>query len=442
MEALTTLAEFTAEAEVPEAVRAKTALILADTIGAIVGGADEAEVRALSDRMAAGSSGRAAVIGRGMRVSAGTAAFLNGVAGTTLEMDEGNRFCKGHPGVHVIPAALAMAGDGMSGSALLSAIAVGYEAAARVGIATQLRPAMHPHGTWGAIGATVAGMRLRGMGAEAHREGMNMAASLGLSTSRRTMLEGGTVRNVFAGVSNRMGVLAVDLVDAGYTGDSNGVGEVFGRVVSDRFDEEALGRDLGAPWNVARNYFKVHSCCRFNHAALDALEVLLAEEPKVQSGELASVLVESYAFAAELDDVNPRNVLAAKFSVPFAIATRIATRSSGVESFSAERVKDPEIKALAARVTVREDAAMSAALPERRPARVTATLADGRVFGAAVETNRGDESDPYGEAELWRKFNSLTARVWSASKSEAVWEATLGLDGAVTVAEYLELLCE
>ena len=441
MDALSELAGFVAEAEVPEAVRTKTALILADTIGAIVGGADEAEVRALTARVAAGSRGDAVVIGPGTRVSAGSAAFLNGVAGTTLEMDEGNRFCKGHPGVHVIPAALAMA-EGASGRALLSAIAVGYEAAARVGIATHLRPAMHPHGTWGAIGATVAAMRLRGMGAEAHREGMNMAASLGLSTSRRTMLEGGTVRNVFAGVSNRMGVLAVDLVDAGYTGDSDGVAEVFGRVVSDRFDADALRRGLGAPWNVDRNYFKVHSCCRYNHAALDALEALLAKEPEALSGELANVLVDSYAFAAELDDPAPRNVLAAKFSVPFAVATRIVTGSSGVESFSAERVADPAIRALAGRVTVREDAAMTAALPELRPARVTVTRADGRVFSAGVETNRGDESDPYSEAELHSKFMSLTARLWSASKAEAVWEATLGLNMMADASDYAALLAE
>ena len=34
---------------------------------------------------------------------------MNGTAGTWLEMDEGNQFCKGHPGMHTIPAALAFA---------------------------------------------------------------------------------------------------------------------------------------------------------------------------------------------------------------------------------------------------------------------------------------------------------------------------------------------
>ena len=30
--------------------------------------------------------------------------------------------------------------------------ALGYEVGARIGIASKLRPTMHPHGTWGTVG--------------------------------------------------------------------------------------------------------------------------------------------------------------------------------------------------------------------------------------------------------------------------------------------------
>ena len=44
------------------------------------------------------------------------AALLNGTAGTWLELDEGNLFAKGHPGIQVVPAAVALAQDlGSSG---------------------------------------------------------------------------------------------------------------------------------------------------------------------------------------------------------------------------------------------------------------------------------------------------------------------------------------
>ena len=195
-------------------------------------------------------------------------------------MDEGNQFCKGHPGMHTIPAALAFAAEsGAGGSDLLAAIAIGYEIGARIGIASALRPSMHPHGTWGAVCAAVTVQRLAGADGKRMREAMNIAANLTLGTSRRTMLEGGTVRNAFAGVSGQMGVLTHDLLEAGFCGEIDGVAHVFGKVVSEHFDRGAMTDGLGERWEVCRNYFKMHSCCRYNHAALDALSEITKSRP-------------------------------------------------------------------------------------------------------------------------------------------------------------------
>ena len=165
MDSLGQVAEFAAltptSSIFPE-INARTSLILADCIGAIVGGAAEPDVTALASRQA--GNGTALLIGTSQKRPPGTAALLNGTAGTTLEMDEGNQFCKGHPGMHTVPAALAAASQlQISGADLLAAIAIGYDVGARVGISTQLRPSMHPHGTWGAIcaGGRYSTQRLR-----------------------------------------------------------------------------------------------------------------------------------------------------------------------------------------------------------------------------------------------------------------------------------------
>lgn len=443
MDHLGALAAFAAEADPPDAVRAKAALVLADTLGAIVGGAAEAEVEALAERLSARAPGPAPVIGRGSTAEPMIAALLNGTAGTALEMDEGNQFCKGHPAIHVIPAVLAeAAAGGRSGRDVLDAIAVGYDVAARVGIAASLRPSMHPHGTWGAIGAAAAVLRLRGRDARGIRDAMNMAASLGLTTSRRTMLEGGTVRNTFAGVSNQMGLLVAELSETGFSGDSDGVAHVFGHVASERFDAAALSAELGGRWEIMRNYFKLHACCRFNHAALDALDLLLAEAPDVDTDAITEITVETYGLAVELDDKAPRNVLAAKFSLPFAIATRLVTRRTTVESFAAARVADPATRSLAARVRLTENPEMTARLPDQRPARVRITMADGRVLTAGTDTNRGDWADPFPEAALHEKFRSLAARLWPDDVAEALWQAALGLDTAPDTGAFLGLLSQ
>ena len=157
MDALDQVANFAAttqSSDLPPSVIERTALILADSIGAMVGGAAEPDVAALASRQT--GNGPALLVGTTQTRSPGIAALLNGTAGTTLEMDEGNQFCKGHPGMHTVPAALASAAcRSISGREFLAAIAIGYDVGARVGISTQLRSSMHPHGTWGAICAAI-----------------------------------------------------------------------------------------------------------------------------------------------------------------------------------------------------------------------------------------------------------------------------------------------
>jgi 2-methylcitrate dehydratase PrpD len=413
---LDTLAEFLAGFRFATLTRAtveQTSYVILDTMGAIAGGAAEPEMQTLTRTMTTGSSGAASVIGTGRTAAPPTAAFLNGAAGTFLEMDEGNRFAKGHPAIHALPAVWALAETrGLSGKAVMEALVLGYEVGARIGIAAAMRPSMHPHGTWGTVGAAVALARLLAYDVVRMREAINVASSLTLGTSKRTMLEGGTVRNAYAGVANQMGLLAIDMVEAGFIGERDGLSSVFGEVVSESFDTAAMIEGLGRDWQIDKNYFKLHSCCRYNHGALDALDHLLARD-KVAADTVERVDVASYVYAAELDDQAPRNTLAGKFSVPFAVATRLVRGSSRVENFTWDAVRDPKVQALAKRVFVSEDKAMTARLPQFRPARVDVKLSDGRTLSAAVETNRGDDQDPYSRDELTGKYFSLAERVWT-----------------------------
>lgn len=433
---LDTLAEFLAVfrfASLKPATVEQTSYVVLDTMGAIAGGAAEPEMQALTGTMTAGSSGAASVIGAGRTAAPMTAAFLNGAAGTFLEMDEGNRFAKGHPAIHALPAAWALAETrGLSGKAVMEALVLGYEVGARIGIAAALRPSMHPHGTWGTVGAAVALAKLRGYDAARMREAINVASSLTLASSKRTMLEGGTVRNTYAGVSNQMGVMAIDMVEAGFIGERDGLSSVFGHVVSETFDTARMIDGLGRDWQIDRNYFKLHSCCRYNHGALDALDHLLARD-RVAADAVEGVDVASYLHAAELDDQAPRNTLGAKFSVPFAVATRLVRGSSAVESFTWDAVRDEKVQALAKRVFVSEDKAMSARLPQFRPAKVDVRLRDGRTLSAAVEANRGDDQDPYSRDELSGKYFSLAERAWTRNAADDFRKKILNLAEVVNV---------
>jgi 2-methylcitrate dehydratase PrpD len=414
--------------DLPDEVRDQTGWILADGIAAIVGGSTEPEMQALSDKLVDSGVGTSTVLGHDRATSAELAALLNGTAGTFLEMDEGNRFSRGHPAMHVIPAALALCEQrGADAQAFLSALVVGYEVGSRIGAASRLRASMHPHGTWGTIGAAAACARLAGLDAVAMQETINIGASMTTATSKRTMLEGGLVRNVYTGLSNRNGLLALQLAESGFSGENDGVASLMGSIVSEHFDPDEMLRDLGQSWHLTQNYFKLHSCCRFNHGTLDAIDQIASRSPLPAPDRIRHVQVDSYAYAAELDDPAPRNTLAAKFSVPFAVATRIVNGSSKLESFSWDAVRDTRVLELARRVTVREDPQMTRRLPLERPARVLITLIDGSSLQGEVGVNRGDDALPYSRSDLRDKFMELTGRVWPSAHGAQVLEATLGL---------------
>jgi 2-methylcitrate dehydratase PrpD len=431
-------------ADLPADVRSQVGWILADTVAAIVAGSAEPEVRALLARISPTTAGPTTLPGLGRGAGADVAALLNGTAGTFLEMDEGNRFSRGHPCIHAMPAALALAEErGADAQAFLAAVVVGYEVGSRLGAASQVRGPFHPHGTWGTIGAGAACARILGMDAKAMRETINIAASLTTASSKQTMLQGGLVRNVYAGMSNRNGLLAAQLAESGFSGERDGPGSLLERLISDRFDRDAVVADLGRDFHLMHNYFKLHSCCRYNHGTLDAVDAIAAQGALPPPEAMERIEVTSYHLAAELDDRAPRNTLAAKFSIPFAVATRIVHGHSRLAAFTWDAVRDERVLALAQRVSVTEDPAMTARLPAERPARVVIHGRDGQRWEGAVGVNRGDDASPYTRDELRAKFLDLTGRVWHADHAERTLQATLALvDGHGTLAGWTALLRE
>src|SRR6202030_1303565 len=105
--------------DVPAPVQHHTRLVLLDTLGAILAGADRPEVRRLREQLGAG---------RGATVYASgwpshdprTAALLNGIAGRSIELCEGLRFVSGQAAMQVLPGVLAVGEHlGSSGSDML-----------------------------------------------------------------------------------------------------------------------------------------------------------------------------------------------------------------------------------------------------------------------------------------------------------------------------------
>ena len=430
--------------DLPLAAVQRAKSVLADSISVIAAGAQEKEVKAMTDQIVGPDDpALATIIGGERRTEPAKAALINGTAGTFLELDEGNQFARGHPAIHVVPAALALAESRrLSGRRLLVALILGYEVGARIGIACKIRMSMHPHGSWGTVGAAAAVGKLLAYDRNAMRELINVSSSLTLATSRRTMLEGGLVRNVYSGVSGHMGILAHQLVDAGFNGEKDGLKTVFGHVVSETFDTNEMTEDLGTRYEILRNYFKRHACCRYNHATLDALLEIMAKAPsgRIPYEDVEAVEVSTYSLAAQLCDQRPQNTLAGKFSIPFAVATTLVHGHTGVECFTPEAIQNRRARELAQKVRVVEDPKLTAMMPDQRPSQVTLILKDGTRLKAEAFINKGDFEDPYSERELLEKYNELALPVWNQETAQKIYGAVAEVDTIPDVNELTSLL--
>jgi len=412
IEELAHFAASTAWESIPEPVRRHARLVLLDTLGVIVAGSLQPEVAGIRSRLIA-------TAGRGATVYAPdwpatdprTAALLNGLAGRSIELCEGHRYVSCQGAVQVLPTVLASAEWlERSGRDALTALVVGYDVAARIGAGLTARPLAHQNGQAPLLGAVAAGAWLRGLTGEQTSLALRIGTILILTPGYTNAVAGATALNVAGGMSGFAGILAPELALAGVTAQPDAVEEALGQLVGDGFRAEAVTEDLGRRWEINRNYFRLRACCNPIYSALDALEDLLAET-RPDPGDVESIDVATYRFAANMREPDPQNCFAAKYSLPHAAAALVLKGHAGYHAFTDEAVRDPAIAALRRRVTVREDPDLSAQVPRLKPARVTVTFSDGRRVTRLRESARGDHQDPYREDEIRAKFRELAGLV-------------------------------
>jgi 2-methylcitrate dehydratase PrpD len=298
-----------------------------------------------------------------------------------------------------------------------------------------VRIEVHPHGTWGVIGAAVAAARLKGFDEGRMRDLINVASTMGMATSRQTLLDGATVRNIFTGHSGYMGLLALRLVECGFTGEKDSPSSVYGKVLSDGFEPAKAVANLGREWMIELGYFKLHPTGRYVHSVIDALEDLLSRHA-VEPKRVRSIEVEAYRLAAMLKEKRVTSTFGARFSVPFALATILHHGGSSLAAF--EDVANPDVQALAARIEVREKPSYTARYPAEQCCDVRITLDDARVLEGHCVVTKGEASKPHSAAELERKFLQLGVPLWGEEAARRLLEGCLHLEREPDFARFSE----
>ena len=425
----------------PASTVAAAKLVLLDTIGAIVAGSALPENARLA-RIAAQRAphGVCTLVGHAMKADSLLATFTNATSGVALEMDEGNRLGGGHPAIHVLPGALALAEEiGAGGARLLEAVIAGYEVGSRLGGATIARPNVHSHGTWGTISTAAAAARLHGLPAGEIHHVINLSASMSPANSWTPALEGATIRNAYPGRSGLEGLLAVDLHRAGFTALEDAPSDVYGTILADSFDPAEAVRGLGESFRIEENYFKLHACCRMNHPALDAIMAIRAEH-RFTSDDVAAVHVTSVPFGLRMAETAPATMLGAKFSIPYAVAAALVLGRTDTAAFDERALGDPRVRSMAKRVEIAADGEMALKRADYPTAHVRIALNDGRVLSRSTGVVRGDAVNPVPTGEVTGKFFSLASGPLGERRAREIVDAVEAMDALKDIRDLTALL--
>ncbi len=392
----------------PEHVLVDTRRAVLDWLGSALAGSIEPPARMMQSVAARlGVSNEATVFSAG-RASAAAAALANGVSSHILEFDDVHKGSTLHAAAPVIPAALAVAErEQADGRAFLIAVALGYEAALRVGEA--VNPShyrfWHPTGTAATFGAAAAAGSLLKLNAA------QMLDALGTAGTQAAGLwefnaDGAMSKHLHPGKAAFNGILAADLARAGFTGATRILeGERgFFRATSESHDVTRITDGLGERWKIGENCYKMHSCCGHTHTAIDvALD--LREQA---AGNIAAVEIETYGPGFEIvKEMHPHTPYQAKFSIAYCVAAALLDGRVALEQFAPERLGDPMIERLLERTRVTVDPGLTAKYPEAWPARVSITLGNGEVLSGSSDYPRGNPENPVSTGGLEEKFAAL-----------------------------------
>ncbi len=438
---------------VPDEVRERLKLLILDSLGCALYGADLEWTRILIDTLSAVDETRnVGLWGTQHRLSALNAALVNGTMVQGFELDDVHRQGVLHVGAVTLPALIAIAETrpGMTGAEFLTAAVAGYEIGPRVGMCMgqeHIAQGWHSGATVGVFSAAAGAARALGLSTDqtVHALGIAGTQSAGLMAAQF----GAMVKRMHAGRSSQSGLYGALLAEGGFTGihhvfeaEYGGFCSTFSRS-QDRFDREQLTAGLGSTFEIMRIALKFYSCVGSNQTTLDAVR-LIRERCPFEIDELDRIVVHAseVTFHHTYWLYEPAGMTSAQLNLPFCVATLLLEGEVFVDQFDDAAIGDPDRIALSRKVEVVEDSEITALGSKfRHKVRVEVFLKDGGRFEETVESARGSEHRFASPSDVIGKFETLACKALPDRQVGQLRDAILGLEDLDRAAEIGRLLC-
>jgi 2-methylcitrate dehydratase PrpD len=385
------------------------------------------------------------VIRYGLRTTAEDTAFANAVFGHGFEMDDTELSSASHPGVTVIPPALAVGEmEKITGKEFITAVVAGYDVFIRVGLATcsMIRRGFHTTAVLGPLGAAAATSKVLKLDVDRTLNALAIAASESGGLAEYTE-SGGSVKRVHAGFAAQSGLKAALLAKAGITGPPTALEGKKGlcQAFANEYSLEEITAGLGKEFRILLTGTKPYCCCAAQHSALEAVSEITKESVIIPE-EITKIRVSQKArdVRATGNIIVPQDIISAQFSGRFGVALRLIQGNNSFQNYSEENLRNPRILDLAKRTEYYVDDNFEKSTSGNAPARVEIHLKNGNIHERTVQYAKGTIQNPMTKEELKDKFRQLTKAVLTKEHTMNIIDIVCELEGLDNLHELSALL--
>jgi 2-methylcitrate dehydratase PrpD len=359
------------------------------------------------------------------------AALVNATAANALDVDDGHRMTKGHPGAVVFPAVIAAAEQlDTNGETFLNGLLIGYEVAIRAGILVhRLRPEYHCTGSWGAVGAAAGTSKIYGLHSNEIYQAMGIAeyhstySPMMRCIDAPSMVKDGIAWGCMTGLSSAL------LAQKGFTGipslfSLNGADEII--------------NDIGKTYRVEQLYYKPHCCCRWAQPAIEGI-IELQQKHHISNEAIEKVIIHTFTESARLQQSPPRTTEEAQYHLFFPAACYLAEGEVGpVQVLNS--LSNPRVLALMTKMEAHIDPEFDDVFPEKAMSRIEIVTVSGDRYYSLDHQARGDYDLPLSDHERAAKYYRLVEPVIGKEKSRHLLEVMQDIEHVTSMKAFMKLL--
>jgi len=413
-------------------------LCIFDWLGVTLGGSNEEIASILIDYVEEmGGKNQATIIGKGIKTNVLLATLANGCISHALDFDDSHSASFIHPSVCLAPAVIAV-GERMkvSGKELITAFAIGFEIASRIGLAAgagHYQHGWHATSTIGRFAAVAGTAKLLNLKVS---ETINAFGIAGTQISGLREVFGTMSKPFNAGKSAMDGVLSVHLAKRGFDSSEKIFEGRYGiaRVLAPNADVKQLLTGLGKDYQIVNVGFKRYASALATHSTIEAIKEI-KDKACLSVEDVYKINIELGKLPLSvIDNKEPKRVLEAKFSIYHCAALAFIEGSAGQRMFTREKLNDPKLCDFRKKVELALNPDFS-----MFETKVTLTTTDGRHFERYIPCPKGSPENPITFEEMKQKFKGLVYPILSRENARRIYYKIKGLEDVSDIGELTEI---